>query len=99
MTVQYRDLVQDDEIKSTQQSNMLISGKLLESPLDGETLKPTVLIWCNGHEDGMVNEQGSVYPHEITQVRRNGEWHDVAGQPATENPNLEKPRVGCQKKS
>lgn len=98
MTVQYRDLVQDDEIKSNQLTT-LISGKLLESPLDGETLKATVLIWCNGHEDGMVNEQGSVYPHEITQVRRNGEWHDVAGQPATENPNLEKPRVGCQKKS
>ena len=98
MAIEYRDLVQDDIIKSTQ-LHSLISGKLLESPLDGETLKPTVLIWCNGHEDGMVNEQGSVYPHEITQVRRNGEWHDITGQPATENPTLPKPRVGCQKKT
>jgi|TARA_R100001530_G_C4257721_1_gene139633 hypothetical protein len=78
--IQYKDLKKNDEVKTTQLGQP-ISGKLLESPKQGKGLKKTILIWSNGEEIGMFNEGGSVYAHEIAQVKRDGSWQAVTGAP------------------
>tara|TARA_R110002020_G_scaffold336182_1_gene551327 strand:+ start:159 stop:425 length:267 start_codon:yes stop_codon:yes gene_type:complete len=78
--INYRDLKKNDEIKSTQLSQ-LISGKLLESPKQGKGLKKTILIWSKGSEIGMFDEAGSVYAREIAQVKRDGIWQAVTDAP------------------
>jgi hypothetical protein len=80
MTIQYKDLKKKDEVKTTQLGQP-ISGKLLESPKQGRGLKKTILIYSNGKEIGMFNEAGSVYASEIIEVKRDGVWHQVTGQP------------------
>jgi hypothetical protein len=62
-----------------------VTGKLLESPKQGRGLKKTILIFTQGKEIGMFNEAGSVYAHQVTEVKRNGAWQDVTGQPKTQD--------------
>tara|TARA_Y100000310_G_scaffold134313_1_gene133307 strand:- start:742 stop:984 length:243 start_codon:yes stop_codon:yes gene_type:complete len=79
--IEYKDLKKNESIKSTQLGQP-ISGKLMESPRQGRGLKRTILIWSKGSEIGMFDEAGSVYARELTQVLRDGTWHQVTGQPA-----------------
>ena len=80
MTIQYKDLKKSDQIRSTQ-LGAPVSGKLLESPKQGKGLKSTILIWSKGSEIGMFDEAGSVYADQVTEVLRDGSWHQVTGQP------------------
>ena len=78
--INYKDLKKNDEIKTTQLGEP-ISGKLLESPKQGKGLKKIILIWSNGEEIGLFSEAGSVYAHQIAQVKRDGSWQAVTGAP------------------
>ena len=78
--IKYKDLKKKDEVKTTQLGQP-ISGKLLESPKQGRGLKSTILVWSKGSEIGFFDEAGSVYAHQVTEVRRDGAWQDVTGQP------------------
>ena len=80
MTVEYKDLKKKDEVKTTQLGQP-ITGKLLEFPKQGRGLKRAILIWTKGSEIGMFDEAGSVYAHQVQQVLRDGDWHQVTGQP------------------
>ena len=80
MTIQYKDLKKKDQVKTTQLGQP-ISGKLLESPKQGRGLKRAILIWTKGSEIGMFDESGSVYAHQVQHVLRDGDWHEVIGQP------------------
>jgi len=82
--INYKDLKKNDEVKTTQLGQP-ISGKLLESPKQGRGLRKTILIWSNGSEIGMFDEHGSVYAHQVTEVKRDGTWQDVTGQPKTQD--------------
>ena len=78
--INYKDLKKNDEVKTTQLGQP-ISGKLLESPKQGRGLRKTILIYSNGSEIGFHNEAGSVYAHEVSEVKRDGTWHAVTEQP------------------
>ena len=80
MKIQYKDLKKNDEIRTTQLGTP-VSGKLLESPKQGRGLKKTLMIYSNAKEIGMFNEAGSVYASEIIEVKRDGAWLQVTGQP------------------
>ena len=77
-----KDLKKNDEVKTTQLGPP-VSGKLLESPLQGRGLKRTILIYSNGTEVNLSNDHGSVYAHEVAQVKRDGTWQQVTDQPRT----------------
>ena len=78
--IQYKDLKKNDEVKTTQLGTP-ITGKLIESPKQGRGLKKTILIWTKGSEIGMFDEHGSVYAHQVQQVKRDGSWQTVTGHP------------------
>jgi len=78
--VMYKDLKKNDEVKTTQLGKP-VSGKLLESPKQGRGVKRTILIYSNGTEVNLHNDHGSVYAHEVTQVKREGIWQQVTDQP------------------
>jgi len=78
--INYKDLKKNDWLR-TMQLGMPVTGKLLESPKQGRGLKKTILIFTQGKEIGMFNEAGSVYAHQVTEVKRDGAWQDVTGQP------------------
>ena len=78
--IKYKDLKKKDEVKTTQLGQP-ISGKLLESPKQGRGLKRAILIWSKGSEIGMFDETGSVYAHQVQQVKHGGAWKYVTGQP------------------
>ena len=78
--IKYKDLKKNDEVR-TAQLGTPVSGKLLESPKQGRGLRKVILIHSNGKEIGMFNEAGSVYAHEVSEVKRDGTWHTVTGQP------------------
>ena len=78
--INYKDLKKNDEVKTTQLGQP-ISGKLLESPKQGRGLRKTILIWSKGSEIGMFDEAGSVYAHQVQQVKHGGAWKYVTGQP------------------
>jgi len=89
--VMYKDLKKNDEVKTTQLGPP-VSGKLLESPIQGRGLRRTILIYSNGSEVGyrdkktgkmipLHNDHGSVYAHEVAQVKRDGTWQQVTDQP------------------
>jgi len=80
MNIQYKDLKNKDEVRTTQLGTP-VSGKLLESPKQGRGLKKTIMIQSKGSEIGMFDEAGSVYAHQITEVKRDGTWHQVTGWP------------------
>ena len=80
--INYKDLKKNDWLRTTQ-LRMPVTGKLLESPKQGRGLKKTILIFTQGKEIGMFNEAGSVYAHQVTEVKRDGAWQDVTGQPDT----------------
>ena len=78
--IEYKNLKKKDEIRTTQLGSP-VSGKLLESPKQGRGLKSAILIWTKGSEIGMFDEHGSVYANQVTEVLRDGAWHQVTGQP------------------
>ena len=82
--MEYRNLKKGDKIL-TKQLGTPISGELLESPKQGKGLKKSILIYSNGEEIGMFSEAGSVYASDILKVNRDGTWHNVTGQPDTED--------------
>ena len=81
--VMYKDLKKNDEVKTTQLGPP-VTGKLLESPLQGRGVKRTILIMSNGSEVGAFNDHGSVYAHEVKKVKREGIWQQVTDQPTNE---------------
>ena len=82
--IKYKDLKKGDMIRSMQLGQP-ISGKLLESPKQGRGLKKTILIFTNGEDMGLHAEAGSIYAHQLTEVVRDGSWHQVTGQPKTQD--------------
>ena len=93
--IKYKDLKKNDEVKTTQLDTP-VSGKLLESPKQGRGLKKAIFIFTKGSEVGyrdkktgklikMHDEAGSVYAHQVTEVKRDGAWHQVTGQPKTQD--------------
>ena len=82
--IKYKDLKKNDEVRTTQLDTP-VSGKLLESPKQGRGLKKTILIFTQGKEIGKFNEAGSVYAHDVKEVKRDGAWHQVTGQPKTQD--------------
>ena len=82
--MKYEDLKKGDKIL-TKQLGTPISGELLESPKQGKGLKKAILIYSNGEEIGMFSEAGSVYATDILKVNRDGTWHNVTGQPNSNN--------------
>jgi hypothetical protein len=93
--IKYKDLKKNDEVKTTQLDTP-VTGKLLESPKQGRGLKKTIFIFTKGSEVGyrdkktgklikMHDEAGSVYAHQVTEVKRDGAWQDVTGQPKTQD--------------
>ena len=81
--IKYKDLKKNDEVKTTQLGPP-VTGKLLESPVQGRGLRRTILIYSNGTEVNLHNDHGSVYAHEVAQVKRDGTWQQVTDQPRTE---------------
>ncbi len=93
--IKYKDLKKNDEVKTTQLDTP-VSGKLLESPKQGRGLKKAIFIFTKGSEVGyrdkktgklikMHDEAGSVYAHQVTEVKRDGTWHQVIDQPKTQD--------------
>ena len=82
--IKYKDLKKNDEVKTTQ-LGPLVSGKLLESPVQGRGVKRTILIYSNGTEVNLHNDHGSVYAHEVAQVKRDGTWQQVTDQPLNDS--------------
>jgi len=82
--IKYKNLKKNDWLRTTQ-LGMPVTGKLLESPKQGRGLKKTILIFTQGKEIGMFNEAGSVYAHQVTEVKRDGAWQDVTEQPKTQD--------------
>jgi len=78
--IKYKDLKKNDEVRTTQLGPS-VSGKLLESPVQGRGVKRAILIMSNGSEVGAFNDHGSVYADEVTQVKRDGSWQQVTDQP------------------
>ena len=78
--INYKDLKKKDEVRTTQ-LGAPSTGKVFESPKRGRGLKSTILIWSKGSEIGMFDEAGSVYADQVTEVLRDGSWHQVTGQP------------------
>ena len=81
--IKYKDLKKNDEVKTTQLGPP-VTGKLWESPTQGRGVKRAILIMSNGSEVGLFNDHGSVYAHEVAQVKRDGTWQQVTDQPKTE---------------
>ena len=44
----------------------------LESPVQGKGVKRAILIMSNGSEVGAFNDHGSVYAHDVKEVKREG---------------------------
>ena len=80
--IKYKDLKKNDEVRTTQLGPP-VSGKLLESPVQGKGVKRAILIMSNGSEVGLFNDHGSVYAHEVKEVKRDGSWQQVTDQPRT----------------
>jgi hypothetical protein len=81
--IEYKDLKKKDEVRTTQLGTP-VSGKLLESPKQGRGLKYAILIFSKGTEIGMFDESGSVYASDVAEVLRDGTWHQVTGQPKSQ---------------
>jgi len=76
--INFKDLKKGQEIKSDQLGpGVLISGKLLESPLQGRGIRKTILIDAKGSEVGLFDEAGSVYSHNIKLAKVDGDWKAV----------------------
>ena len=78
--IEYKDLKKKDEVRTTQLGEP-VSGKLLESPKQGRGLKHAILIFTKGSEIGFCDEAGSVYAKDVVEVKRDGAWQQVTGQP------------------
>ena len=66
MTIEYKDLKKNDEVKTTQLGTP-VSGKLIESPKQGRGLKsyhPDLV--AMDQRLACSDEHGSVYAHEVS---------------------------------
>ena len=78
--VMYKDLKKHDEDR-TPQLGPPVTGQLLESPVQGKGVKRAILIMSNGSEVGLFDDHGSVYAHDVIEVKREGAWQQVTDQP------------------
>ena len=78
--IKYKDLKKNDEVRTTQLGPP-VSGKLLESPVQGRGVKKAILIMSNGSEVGLFDDHGSVYAKDVTEVKREGTWQQVTDKP------------------
>ena len=78
--VMYKDLKKNDEVRTTQ-LGPTVTGQLLESPVQGKGVKRAILIMSNGSEVGLFDDHGSVYAHDVIEVKREGAWQQVTDQP------------------
>jgi len=78
--VMYKDLKKNDEVRTTQ-LGAPVTGQLLESPVQGKGVKRAILIMSNGSEVGLFDDHGSVYAHDVVEVKRDGAWQQVTDQP------------------
>ena len=78
--IEYKNLKKKDEVRTTQLGEP-VSGKLLESPKQGRGLKKAIMIFTKGSEIGFFDEAGSVYAKDVVEVKRDGAWQQVTGQP------------------
>ena len=78
--VMYKDLKKNDEVRTTQLWPP-VTGQLLESPVQGKGVKRAILIMSNGSEVGLFDDHGSVYAHDVIEVKREGAWQQVTDQP------------------
>jgi hypothetical protein len=78
--VMYKDLKKNDEVRTTQLGPP-VTGQLLESPVQGKGVKRAILIMSNGSEVGLFDDHGSVYAHDVIEVKREGAWQQVTNQP------------------
>jgi len=78
--VMYKDLKKNDEVRTTQLGPP-VTGKLLESPVQGKGVKRAILIMSNGSEVGLFDDHGSVYAKDVIEVKREGTWQQVTDQP------------------
>lgn len=78
--VMYKDLKKNDEVRTTQ-LGAPVTGQLLESPVQGNGVKRAILIMSNGSEVGLFDDHGSVYAHDVVEVKRDGAWQQVTDQP------------------
>ena len=77
--INFKDLKKGQEIKSDQlHPFLLVTGKLLESPVQGKGIKKIILIHSNWAEVGLFSEAGSVYSHNIKLAKNAaGRWEEV----------------------
>jgi len=77
--INFKDLKKGQEIKSDQlHPFLLVTGKLLESPVQGKGIKNIILIHSNGAEVGLFSEAGSVYRKNIKLAKNAaGRWEEV----------------------
>ena len=78
--MEYKNLKKNDKIL-TMQLGTPVSGKLLESPRQGNGLKNIVLIFTNASEVGLFDEHGSIYARDILKVKNGDNWEDVTNAP------------------
>ena len=78
--VMYKELKKNDEVRTTQLGPP-VTGQLLESPVQGKGVKRAILIMSNGSEVGLFDDHGSVYAHDVIEVKREGAWQQVTDQP------------------
>ena len=78
--VMYKDLKKNDEVRTTQLGPP-VTGQLLESPVQGKGVKRAILFMSNGSEVGLFDDHGSVYAHDVIEVKREGAWQQVTDQP------------------
>ena len=80
--IDYKDLKKEDVLKTTQLGEP-VTSILKESVKQGKSLKPTILVDTKGTEVGMLDEIGSVFADDVSQVMRDGEWLEVINKPKT----------------
>ena len=78
--IKYKDLKKNDKVRTTQLGPP-VTGQLLESPFQGKGVKRAILIMSNGSEVGLFDDHGSVYAHDVVEVKRDGSWQQVPDQP------------------
>ena len=54
-----------------------VSGIVMESPIIGRGVRSTLLVDVKGSEVGMFDEIGSVYSHDIVEVKVDDAWIPV----------------------
>jgi hypothetical protein len=80
MSIDYKNLKKGDKLKTTQ-LGVPVTSILVESVKEGRGFKWSVLVNTKGSEVGMFDEIGSIYPSDILQVQKDGQWFEVVNHP------------------